>query len=218
MSVGVAYSATYIDFATPAGSTGAVGGNAWNTISNTTSNSLVNIAGAANGSLTVTFTDANVGVGYGGGAFNNTDSGSSAPGFLLDGGSPIASAIGDGIYVNDGFGGSYATFSFTGLQSSTQYEFTVYGGRSNEFFTTDGLIQSADGTTQLASYGNRESASFNVTTDSSGALSFRFTEDESAKDTSSNATLVAMSFVIPEPSSAALLGLGGLALILRRRK
>lgn len=215
--------ATYIDFATVAGSTGTVGGNTWNTISTTGPNAIVDTGNTASGSLTLTFNNVNADgttPGFGGGAFNNGDTvGATAPAFLMNGGTPIASAIGDGLFVNDGAGGDYIVFSLTGLAVSTEYTFTVYGGRNDANFVNNALIRDASDTTTLASYGDRASDTFNLTTDVSGALSFRFTEDETVTNTATNSTLVGMSFEsIPEPSSAVLLGFGGLALVLRRRK
>ena len=214
---------TYIDFATPAGTTGTVGGNIWNNAS-TASTSLVDTAGTASGTMTLAFTNANADgttPGFGGGAFNSGDTvGSTAPAFLMNGGTPIASAIGDGLFTNDGFGGDYATISFSGFAASTVYTFTVYGGRNDANFANTALFQDATGTTNIASYTNRTSATFNVTTDGAGALSFRFTEGgELASNTGSNATLSGMSIAIPEPSSfAVLLGFAGLGLALTRRQ
>jgi hypothetical protein len=214
---------TYIDFATPGGSTGIVGGNTWNTISTVGPTAIVDTGNAASGSLTLTFNNVNADSttpGFGGGAFNSNDTvGATAPAFLKNGGTPIASAIGDGLFVNDEAGGDYITFSLTGLALSTQYAFTVYGGRNDANFVNNALIRDLANTTTLASYGNRASATFNLTSDALGALSFRFTENETVTNTSTNSTLVGMSVIqVPEPSSAALLGLGGIALILRRRK
>lgn len=65
---------------------------------------------------------------------------------------------------------------------------------------------------------NTENVAF-LATDAGDTIEFRFSE--SASDAARGLQLADLSFeitTIPEPSSTALLGLGGLALILRRRK
>ncbi|MFC5050428.1 PEP-CTERM sorting domain-containing protein [Rubritalea spongiae] len=151
-----------------------------------------------------------------------------------DGGGAIASTAGltnvntsdADVYVdtllstagNNGAGNDTITITFTGLDDSLRYD--IVGGLARtsggENFDTDWVIsgettQTADGT---AAGGYVEF--LGVETTAPGTLTITLT-DNLRQSGLAQLSLTAVT-AVPEPSSAALLGLGGLALILRRNK
>ncbi|MBT8037279.1 MAG: PEP-CTERM sorting domain-containing protein [Verrucomicrobiae bacterium] len=140
-----------------------------------------------------------------------------------------ANVITDGIFNNNAGNGT-AVFSFTGLAASSSYNFSAIGGRETN--GDDGAIIILDAATSFL--GNSAITTevnysllndgtvrdFSVTSNGSGEIFFEFRK-ASTGDTDGSATINGLSIegaVVPEPSSTALIGLGGLALILRRRR
>jgi hypothetical protein len=120
-------------------------------------------------------------------------------------------AVTDGIYSQSETG--YATISFSDLDLSSVYNFSAIGGRNSG--GVDGTIAVTTGTGTGGTLLNDGTIlDFSVTSDASGDIVLVFAAP------SSNATFNALSITtaVPEPSFTALLGLGGLALILRRRR
>lgn len=138
-----------------------------------------------------------------------------------------ANAITDGLFANNDGNGT-ALFAFTGLESGATYNFSAIGGRNSN--GEDGEIIILDSATRIGtgSVGARDNYAllnngtvldFSVDATASGEIWFEFRSGSGNNGT--GATINALSIegaVVPEPSSTALLGLGGLALILRRRK
>jgi len=122
-------------------------------------------------------------------------------------------ALNDGTYTNNN--GSRQTHTFTGLTSGQQYEFQVWFNDNRNGSTVNAnTLTGADGGVELL--GNGQYAIGTFTADSTGSQDLTWTETGSI---SGGATLNLVQLrAVPEPSSAALLGLGGLALLLRRRK
>ncbi|MFC5050455.1 PEP-CTERM sorting domain-containing protein [Rubritalea spongiae] len=127
---------------------------------------------------------------------------------------------------NDAFFESNAgqwTLTFSGLDDSLSYDLTIgsywAGGTAaqkenrNTGWEVDGV--------QLGTVADSLSDSYvnftNLSTDGSGNLVIS-TYDLNANTISTLSALTLTAVAVPEPSSTALLGLGGLALILRRRK
>ncbi|MCP5536459.1 MAG: PEP-CTERM sorting domain-containing protein [Akkermansiaceae bacterium] len=130
-------------------------------------------------------------------------------------------------------GNGSATLSLTGLDNTKTYSLTIYnndcyeisgnpgfaGGTLTPTITTGAIVGVADaGTITNVREGARTDGDFDnqfisFTPDSGGNADILITS-------SSNFVLFSgmQLDVVPEPSSAALLGLGGLALIFRRRK
>jgi len=127
-----------------------------------------------------------------------------------------------GGYLDDGGNsGNFASFTVSGLTAALggkNYNITVYHFSDNpsngigEFTSTAGTpttIQEASTGALTGNYGT--STISNVSGDS---FTFSGVSGSSGRETISGFTVVA----VPEPSSVILLGLGGFALILRRRK
>lgn len=138
---------------------------------------------------------------------NVTNTGVGGTGINANAGTTIteANAIVDGLFINN----NTATISITiaGLADGVTYGFVAHTGRNS-----DGVDATVAGQTATWAAGGGQEISFSQIA-AGGEITFDFTS------AGNNATLNALSITaIPEPSSAALLGLGGLALILRRRK
>jgi len=201
-----AQAAILVDFAgtgTNAASAGSDGGNYWTTVANNTATDLRDTSdGLDSGwNLTVTFTGSTVG--FGGTGINGD--GDAAP---FD----QSFAIIDGLFARNA---SYAILTFDGLSANTTYGFRTYTDRASGFKT--GLMNTTTGTAGPTNLDLLEDTvtSFSVTSDDSGVIALKW----ESKGGSNNSVLNAIEVEpVPEPSSAALLGLGGLALIFRRRK
>jgi hypothetical protein len=122
-------------------------------------------------------------------------------------------AVTDGIYSNTS--GGLVTLTFSDLDVNTKYNLSLIGGRASA--GTDGVIGITTGTGSggiLRNSGTQLDLS--IFSDSSGEIAFTFVDTNFTNINST--TLNAMSIALPEPSSTALLGLGGVALMLRRRR
>ena len=167
---------------------------------------------------------------------DNGDAGYASTGFTIQT-SASNHFDGDSEFNTAADNGGFATWTFTGLTNGTYDVFATWqqGSQSNlatlsPFSGTDGLVSTTV---------NQEiapTADFQINdTDGDGILTFDFVKLGTVTVSDTNfqvrldavvggtnqdfvlADAVAISHV-PEPSSTALLGLGGLALILRRRK
>ena len=108
-------------------------------------------------------------------------------------------------------------FTFTGLDDSLTYDFTAAVGAWTGNNVIDGMTVEAGGTT--VTWANLDADNLYATISGISSVGGNLTV---SMDNPTSQTVSALSgatlTAIPEPSSAALLGLGGLALILRRRK
>ncbi len=111
--------------------------------------------------------------------------------------------------------GQTETLSLSGLSANTDYVFTLFNAKwdnNSRTASLDGLDDGAgnarvtDPDNTFVSYAYNTGAGTTFSMDITGTGSFEY------------ATYAFTNAVVPEPSTTALLGLGGLALILRRRK
>ena len=130
----------------------------------------------------------------------------------------------DGLYSSFGYGGA-TTQTLTGLTIGQQYELQIFMGDNRGCCNGRSLtVGDADGDTSndvTFAYGSGNGAN-------GASIIGTFTADATTQNffvtisTASSAELSAFQLrditPVPEPSSTALIGLGGLALILRRRK
>ena len=213
---GMASAATLIDFsnATAAGAGADSNGNYWTTVGNGLQGntgadlSVFNLIDSTNTATTIDLsvdfsnTDRN---GWGGNAINGTA-----------GSNPFdqSFAVIDGIYSNMTTG--LVTLTFSDLAASTVYDLSLIGGRAT--LGTDGSIAITTGTGSGGTLLNDGTQlDLSIISDGSGVIAFTFVDTNNNFNNST--VLNAMSITaVPEPSSAALLGLGGISLILRRRK
>ena len=122
-------------------------------------------------------------------------------------------AVTDGIYSNTS--GGLVTLTFSDLDVNTKYNLSLIGGRASA--GTDGVIGITTGTGSGGILRNNGTQlDLSIFSDSSGEIAFTFVDTNFTNINST--TLNAMSIALPEPSSTALLGLGGVALMLRRRR
>ncbi len=132
-------------------------------------------------------------------------------------GSQPVSALRDGLFL----GGGEITLTFSSLDPSMTYDFLLYGARA---------LNGAD-TTYTATGGNTDTGTItNVLNNSTQTVNLSgLTANGSNEivlvissinsDSNNGGALNYLQLTaVPEPSAAALLGLGGLSLILRRRK
>ena len=129
------------------------------------------------------------------------------------------------VHFNDGgsgAGGAIAQTFDTVMGTEYTVAFSIAGGdfdgSSHQIIADAG--GGLGGLTQAATNNEYTSHSFNFTA-TGASTTLTFTDDLQAGGASSDLMLDGVSVTalpIPEPSSTALLGLGGLALILRRRK
>lgn len=134
-----------------------------------------------------------------------------------------ANAITDGVFANNNGNGT-VVFAFTGFIAGATYDFSAIGGRDSggadgQIIILDSAIAIGNGAVGLRdNYTLADSGTvrnFSVDATVGGEIWFEF------RSTASGSTLNALSIegaAVPEPSGTALLGLGGLALILRRRR
>jgi hypothetical protein len=150
--------------------------------------------------------------------FFNDDSGDSLTGLSSD---YNISNVTDW-YGAGGSGTQTLTFVFSGLDSNLTYNIQgVIGGFTGNG-VTDGTSMTIDGSTQDFSPDTMSSDPRIVNFSDISVDSGTGTTDGSLTITVQNGGIPVISALtistVPEPSSTALLGLGGLALILRRRK
>lgn len=129
------------------------------------------------------------------------------------------------------------SMTFSGLMANTDYTFTLLSVRANGFLTDSGSYSmnynggSAGVTTSLIGAGSQAgnvitgSATGNASGLNAREITWSFSTNDTPADAVLNLTgdwnvnaILVETTAVPEPSSTALLGLGGLALILRRRK
>ncbi len=125
------------------------------------------------------------------------------------------SAAADSLFVNRG---AEAFFELTGLDPSKVYDLEFYGfitaGRPETLITIDGVT---DGFLPTNNTGSDKAAFLGVAPDASGVIAFKVAADVPPGTEFRQAQLGAIKITeVPEPASAALLGLGVLA-VLRRR-
>ncbi|MDP0491397.1 MAG: PEP-CTERM sorting domain-containing protein [Verrucomicrobiota bacterium JB023] len=136
-----------------------------------------------------------------------------APGAGL--GSTDSSIFNDHLAANDLGGPDTITVTYTGLDDALSYILTggmARGGNTNAFeqtYSVGGVDYDYTGTTGVDAY-----AEYTGLSSSGGELSFTVS-DFSDSDLASISQMTLT--VVPEPSAALLLGLGGLALLRRRR-
>lgn len=145
----------------------------------------------------------------------------SGPFWTNNGGASTGDAILDGIIdSHSAFGNASDPWELTlsGLQANTQYKIQIIGihdGRGGGISDRTTQFQDNDGGSASATL-TRGTGGWVTGTFTTGAAETSFTINAiGSNDPGAGAVVLR---VVPEPSSAALLGLGGLALILRRRK
>ena len=154
----------------------------------------------AQSDASTTYTEANTIAGTGPNALNTTDS----------------LVYGDALGRNNG-GGSTMSITFTGLSDSLTYDLTGGVSSSNpaRYATGWTIAGQAAPTSQLSDATIAGGyISFTELTSSAGSLVITLDNNGSFHLAVSQLELTA----VPEPSSTALLGLGGLALMLRRKR
>jgi len=113
--------------------------------------------------------------------------------------------------------GAGITLTFSGLDDSLTYNLNIgtawiLNPDLDVNYAADGQNFTNDSDVSAKAYGDL----LGLSTDGSGNLVITVSSDSTSRNDAAVSALVLTA--VPEPSSAALLGLGGLALILRRRK
>lgn len=123
-------------------------------------------------------------------------------------------------YLDDGNGGTGVDFTVSGIPFAN-YTAIIYlatdtaGGAYNAFDVNGGSYSTTGTKDRYSGQPNWDATNSITVTGLSGNL----VVDGLPRATTTRASIAGIQIVqVPEPSSAALLGLGGLALILRRRK
>ena len=217
LSINAQAAGVLIDFsnATAAGATADGNGNFWTTVGNSgdqgdtadlSVTNLIDTTGVATTfDLSVDFSG-NVRNGWGGNGINGTA-----------GSNPFdqSFAVIDGIFSNTSAG--LVTLTFSDLDASSVYNLSLIGGRASN--GTDGPIAITTGTGAGGTLlNNGTQLDLSITSNASGVIAFTFVDTNTDFNDSTTLNAMRISAPVPEPSSTALLGLGGLALIMRRRK
>ena len=138
----------------------------------------------------------------------------------------VAGSVGDGLLIDhasvwadgfraDGIGTSTFTYTFTGLNDNLTYDFSTGVGNGNSNFANDVEVGGFSQWIRPNLAGQDFRQWTDLVTDGSGNLVITQTE----RNGQDRIAIVGMTLTaVPEPSSTALLGLGGLALALRRRR
>ncbi len=128
-----------------------------------------------------------------------------------------ADAATDALYTNAGYSGG--TITLTGLNIGDQYEIQAFHGDNRGGALSTRVMNVGDGTTVATTSGAvSTSGSWIIGTFTADAATQDFHSSHGTNVSSELNAYQLRNVTVPEPSSTALLGLGGLALILRRRK
>ena len=148
------------------------------------------------------------------GGIGTTGAGDTAGGTLIDGISVPSEAWDD--YIWGPVNGGTVLFELKNLDAG-DYNVSVFMGRNNDQFGRiwAGTLGDDPGSENTGDFGFG-SSTVPVTVGAGDSLFYVHQEDNSGG--TSGLIVNPLAVAVPEPSSAALLGLGGLALILRRRK
>lgn len=127
---------------------------------------------------------------------------------------------GDYLGVKGDNAGVFNTATFSSLTIGALYDVTVWTQAPTDFRANGGTVAVVAGSSNSTVVNAAVSYTFtDVEADASGEIAIDWGHITSDRGANVWATTTAMSIAaVPEPSSAALLGLGGVALILRRRK
>ena len=127
---------------------------------------------------------------------------------------------GDYLGVKGDNAGVFNTATFSSLTIGALYDVTVWTQAPTDFRANGGTVAVVAGSSNSTVVNAAVSYTFtNVAADALGKIAIDWGHITSDRGANVWATTTAMSIAaVPEPSSAALLGLGGVALILRRRK
>jgi hypothetical protein len=176
---------------------------------------MIDITGAATG-IRVEYVGNNIALAGTAGTGANYDvptDGASYPSVLSG---VSVSALRDGLFIN---AGGVITLTFTGLDAGMTYDFLAYGARGNGgtgvTYTATGGNTENDSISSVSDNGTETVNLTGITANGSNEITFVVTDGGGAGALN---FLQITSVPIPEPSSTALLGLGGLAFILRRRR
>jgi len=208
-----------IDFANGPATPGAGIGTNFNLVQDTNAlaaGSVINLAGdtLAGVSVTIsgTYQDASRAAGE-----NNVGYGAAAPGSYYDGTFYSDAVLNDGTYRNPGS----IVVTISGLDDNLLYDITaITTGLASQNLTA---TLKSGGLSDTKTYdqqrnvggGSLTPLSLSGLSSTGGVLSFE-SENLDGWQVFNGATITAVA--VPEPSSTALLGLGGLSLILRRRR
>lgn len=129
---------------------------------------------------------------------------------------------GDYVSLRGDNSGLFNTFTLTGLTPSASYDVTVYANGATDF-RIGGTEVEVIGATNASAVNDSVAYTFSgVAADGSGEIALDWGHISTDRGANAWTSMTSMSVSdvasVPEPSSTALLGLGGLALILRRRK
>ena len=126
---------------------------------------------------------------------------------------------GDYLGVKGDNAGVFNTATFSSLTIGALYDVTVWTQAPTDFRANGGTVAVVAGSSNSTVVNAAVSYTFtDVEADASGEIAIDWGHITSDRGANVWATTTAMSIAaVPEPSSAALLGLGGVALILRRR-
>ncbi|NWK57338.1 PEP-CTERM sorting domain-containing protein [Verrucomicrobiaceae bacterium N1E253] len=129
---------------------------------------------------------------------------------------------GDYVAIRGDSGGVFNTFTLKGLEENAKYNLTVWANNpgGTDFRVNGGSTVNVIGSTNSSAVNDSTAYTFHgVTANESGAIAMDWGHIDAPATANTWAGFTSMSITaVPEPTSAALLGLGGLSLILHRRK